>query len=246
MKRDSIAIPVAIVIAAGLIAGAIYLNGAKAPPSAPIDFGTGGAAEQAANAKPVIKPVEDTDHIRGNPNAPIMIVEYSDYDCPFCDIFHETLNRLMSEYEAGGKVAWVFRHFPIQQLHPTAPKIAEASECVAELGGNAAFWQFTDSVFESKIVDQEKKIVEFTDMTKLPAFAAQAGVDAAAFQTCLDSGKYKEKVDASIREAAAAGAKGTPFPIVIVGNQNATLEGAVPYASLKGMIDNLIKQIAGE
>jgi protein-disulfide isomerase len=238
MKRDSIAIPVAIVIAAGLIAGAIYLNGAKAP-AAPLDF-TGGAPTEptaAAPAKPVVLPVTDKDHIRGNPKAPIMLVEYSDFDCPFCKQYHETMTRIMEEYGPSGKVAWAYRHFPLEQLHPNAPKIAEASECVADLGGDPAFWKFADLVFGERATNAQ------TDMTRLPDFAASAGVDKAAFESCLSSGKFTEAITQSIQEAVAAGGRGTPHTLVLVGEQSGAINGAQPYEAVKGIIDNLIKQI---
>jgi protein-disulfide isomerase len=89
----------------------------------------------------------DEDHARGAANAPVTIIEYSDLDCPFCQRLHPTLLTIMQEYE--GEVAWVYRHLPLEQLHPNAPLLAEASECVAELGGNEAFWKFVDGYFSS-------------------------------------------------------------------------------------------------
>src|SRR5690606_34807350 len=85
-----------------------------------------------------IAPVTADDHIRGNPNAPLMIVEYSDFDCPYCKSFHVTMQKIIEEYGPSGKVAWVYRHLPLTSLHPSAAYIAETSECVAELGGNDA------------------------------------------------------------------------------------------------------------
>lgn len=237
MNRDSYAIPIAIVIAAALIAGAIFLNGSGRtdPIAAPTDPDT--AADTSAQS---VKPVSDADHIRGNPNATIVIVEYSDFECPYCNQYHETMRRVIDDYGPGGQVAWVFRHFPIAQLHPNASKIAEASECVAELGGNAAFWKFSDTIFSSKTVR------EFTDMTKLSSYAAQSGVaDIPAFDKCLAEGRYAQKVADSVQEAVRAGAKGTPYPVVVAGNQSLPLPGAVPYESMKQMLDNLILQANG-
>lgn len=237
MQKESLAVPISIVIAAGLIAGAIYLNGGKA---APVAKNTDTSAQ--VETKPDIEPVGENDHILGDPNAPIIIVEYSDYDCPYCDIFHETMKKIVAEYGPSSKVAWVFRHFPIPQLHPNAPKISEAAECVAELGGNDAFWKFSDAVFGAKIVDPEKKIVEFTDMAKIPGFAKAAGVDEKAFNDCLSSGKYTKFVSDSIVAAQKAGGRGTPYPIIIAGDQFAALAGAEPYESVKAQIDALLAQ----
>ena len=92
--------------------------------------------------------VTDADHIRGDNNAKITIVEYSDYDCPFCHRFHATMQQVMDEYQ--GQVRWVYRDFPLPQLHPNAPKLAEAAECVASQGGEDAFWSFADAYFSAK------------------------------------------------------------------------------------------------
>jgi protein-disulfide isomerase len=230
--RESLAVPIAIVIAAGLIAGAIYLNGsqpqvAKNPNEVPTE----------ENIE--FRPVDATDHIRGNPNAPILLVEYSDYDCPFCKQFHDTLNQVMREYGESGKVAWAYRHLPLQQLHPNAPKIAMAAECVAEIAGNDGFWKFTDRIFS------EKTVQDFTEMSRITEYALGAGADQSAFELCYSSNKMKEKVDASIQEAAAAGARGTPHTFIIVGDQKTVINGAQPYSVVKQTIDNILSQIEG-
>lgn len=232
MNKDSLAVPISIVIAAGLIAGAIYMNGGKQAENKNLPV-------NQPTTKTEIVPVGTTDHILGNPNAPIMIVEYSDYDCPYCTQFHTTMKQVMTEYGPSGKVAWVFRHFPIVQRHPNAPKIAEASECVAELAGNDAFWKFSDQVFA-------RRTDEFTDMTKLAGFAATAGVtDKAAFDTCLSSGKYSQKVSDDLVAAQKAGGQGTPYPVIIAGDQSAALPGAVPFEQVKQALDGLIAQMEG-
>lgn len=235
MQKNQFAIPAAIIIAAGLLAGAIYFSGQKAAPSLNNQTGESGTGTETP-----IPEVSNEDHILGNPNAKVMIVEYSDYDCPFCKSFHETMHRIIDEYGASGDVAWVYRHFPLQQLHPNAPTIALASECVAELGGNDAFWTFSDLVFDERETNAQ------TDISRLPEFATAAGVDATQMQACIDSGRHKEKVEKQFADAIAAGGTGTPFPVVIVGNQQGTIEGAQPYPVVKQMIDTLLTQIQNE
>jgi len=236
MKRDSVAIPIAIVIAAGLIAGAIYFNGGTPSKDQTANLLT---ATPPAGSK-ALRQVDQTDHVRGNPNAPIMLVEYSDYECPYCKIFHETLMKIIDEYGPSGKVAWTYRHLPIKQLHPNAAKIAGASECVADTGGD--FWKFSDLVFGSRTIK------EFTDMTKLPEHAVSAGSDKKAFETCLATDKFAGKVDASIEEfiGVSGGSMGTPHTFVVVGDQSYPIEGAQPYTVVKQMIDNLVKQMDGQ
>lgn len=96
-----------------------------------------------------IRKVTEDDNIRGNINADIKVVEYSDFKCPYCGTFHDAMKQVVDNYE-DDKVAWVYRHFPIPQLHPKAPGIAQASECAGEIGGQEAFWQFADEVFANQ------------------------------------------------------------------------------------------------
>ncbi len=228
-------IPVAIVIGFGMIAAAIYFSGIGTTP-APVMPAVGAPEEEVAGE---VSPVTEADFIRGNPNAPIMIVEYSDYDCPFCKQYHETMNKIIAEYGVDGKVAWVYRQFPLEQLHPNAPRISEAAYCVGELGGDEAFWKFSDTVFG------EKEINTGTNMTRLPEFAVTAGVDKAAFTNCLESGKHKATVEASIEDGVKAGARGTPYSVIVVGDQQAVINGAQPYNVVKQTIDSSITQLEG-
>ena len=237
--RSSMAVPVSIVIGFGLVAAAIYFSG------------LGGATANTPNAAAVlgteetpttgeIRPVDEKDHIRGNPNAPIVMIEYSDYDCPFCKNFHETMQRVMEKYGTDGKVAWVYRHFPLEQLHPSAPYIALASECVAELGGNDAFWKFTDLVFG------ERGTNEPTNTSRLPEFAETAGVAQNAFTACVEEGRTKDLVDEDMRDAIRAGGKGTPHTLVLVGGQQGVISGAQSYETVSKIIDTLIGQMEAE
>jgi protein-disulfide isomerase len=150
------------------------------------------------------------------------------------------MNTVMDEFAVGGKVAWVYRQFPLVQLHPNAPRISEAALCVGEIGGNDAFWKFSDSIFN------ERGVNEPTTMTRLPEFAQAAGVNTAEFNSCLESGRNKAKVDASVQEGIAAGAQGTPYSVIMVGDQQAVINGAQPYPVVKQIIENLINQLEGE
>ena len=103
---------------------------------------------RGGNKKPLeitLRSVSPDDHILGNPNAKIVIVEYSDLDCPFCKSFHNTMHQIIKE---DGDVAWIYRHYPIPQLHPNAPKKAEETECAFDQKGNEGFWAYADKVFE--------------------------------------------------------------------------------------------------
>lgn len=111
-----------------------------------IELARSGAATEAGDTDKVT-PVTEADHIKGSLDAPIKVVEYSDFDCPFCSRFHGSMETII---ESNDDVAWVYRHFPLDSLHPQARAVARASECVAELGGNEAFWIFTDGYFAAK------------------------------------------------------------------------------------------------
>lgn len=232
--NSSIAIPVAIVIGFALIAVAIYFSGSRVAPTTEVTQNQP-AAERADAVD--VRPVDSTDYIRGNPNAPIMIVEYSDYDCPFCKNFHDTMNRIMEEFGVNGQVAWVYRQYPIAQLHPNAPRISEAALCVGELAGQDAFWTFSDLVFS------EREINAPTNMLRLNEFAVTAGAESTEFETCLASGRHKGVVDATLTEGSAAGIQGTPHSVIIAGGQNAAINGAQPYEVVKGIVSTLISQV---
>ncbi len=240
-SKQSMGVPIAIVIAGLIIAGAVYMNGAGgAKPAVNVQGGIDGANNPSQETPEItVLPVTADDHIRGNPNAPILIVEYSDYDCPFCKNFHETMNRIMDEYGQSGQVAWVYRQFPLEQLHPNAPKISAASYCVAELGGNDAFWKFSDLIFGSREINAQ------TDIKKLSEFASQSGVDRSKFELCQNSGKYTDKVKADVDAAFNAGARGTPYSVVMVGAEQGVINGAQPYETVKQIVSNLITQING-
>src|SRR3989344_6312937 len=104
----------------------------------------GGVQPSFGNADQVDK-LRDDDHVRGDRNARMLLIEYSDFECPYCKSFHPTAQQIVDEYK--GRVAWVYRHFPLDSIHPKARTAAIASECVTELGGKDAFWAFADELF---------------------------------------------------------------------------------------------------
>lgn len=226
-------IPVAIVLGFAMIAAAIFFSGSKTTGPTTV------ATPEEEQAPIEVSAVTEADFIRGNPNAPITVVEYSDYDCPFCKNFHDTMKLIMDDYGVTGKVSWVYRQFPLAQLHPNAPRISEAAYCVGELGGDEAFWKFSDLIFS------ERDVNEPTNMTRLPEFAEKSGVKRADFNACLDSGRHTATVEASLSDGVKAGAQGTPYSVILVGDQKAVVNGAQPYPVVKQIIDRLITQLEG-
>ncbi len=177
-----------------------------------------------------VDPVTETDHLRGNPKADIILIEYSDFQCPFCHQFHPTMQQVMKDY--GDKVAWVYRHFPLTQLHPNAQPAAEASECVAELGGNDAFWKYADELFTG------------TDLSKdgLTTAAVKIGVDKTKFTSCFESGKYTQKVNDLMASGQKAGINGTPGTVILQVSTGKTtlIPGAYPVAQVEQAIDSFL------
>jgi protein-disulfide isomerase len=237
--RSPLGVPVAIVIAAIFIAGAIVYTGNNRG-GAPMQVGNGKQVVEQQTAEIDVAPVTEADHIFGNPNAPILIVEYSDFDCPFCKNFHETMQKIMETYGKDGKVAWVYRQFPLKQLHPNAPKVAAASECVASLGGNDAFWKFAN------VIVSDRGVNDPTNLTKLTEYAKQSGVDGAKFDACVAAGTFNEKITADVAAAMKAGAKGTPYSVMIVGDQQGVIDGAQPYEVVSQMVETMLAQLSGK
>lgn len=189
-------------------------------------------ARKAVNIRPVSK---TRDHIYGNPDAEISLVEYSDFECPFCKRFHPTPKKLVEKY--GGKVNWVYRHFPLGFHNPLAQKEAESSECANELGGNEAFWKYADSVYKNT-----RSNGRGLSMEQLAPIAGEIGLNKTAFQQCLDSGKYAERVQADIREGSEIGVTGTPATIILHHKTGKVLvqSGAYPIETFTRIIESLL------
>ncbi len=183
----------------------------------------------------IMEPVGARDHVRGSRTAPVKLVEFADTECPLCKRFHPVLQRLVDDYP--GKVAWVFRHFPIAEIHPRAPKEHEATECAAELGGEAAFWAYLDRLYEITPSNDRLKPSE------LPRIALHVGLDRAPFEQCLRSGRHAARVAADVADALAAGAPGTPYSVVVAPNgRTYAVVGAQPYETLRLVIELALQQ----
>ncbi len=177
-----------------------------------------------------------TDHIRGDlKKATVAVIEYSDFECPFCKRVHPTYQEIMKTY--GDNVVWVYRHFPLG-FHANAQKQAEASDCVAELGGNDAFWKFTDYLFDKTTAGGTGFALD-----QLPVAAKAAGVDEKKFTACLDTGKFAKHVKDEMAAGASAGVQGTPgnFVVDLKTQKNQAISGAVPFSSFQSAIDAMLQ-----
>ena len=192
------------------------------------------ADTRAATLRPVSK---GRDHIRGDSAAPVTLIEYSDFECPFCKSFHPTVKKLVDE--SNGQLRWVYRHFPLEELHPVkARKEAVASECAAELGGNDAFWKFADRFFELTPSNNRTDIDAV-----LPRIAREIGIERTRFASCLASGRHDRRVAEDLQDATASGGRGTPWSIIVSkSGKTYPLSGAQPYASVKQLIELALQE----
>ncbi len=183
------------------------------------------------------RPITADDHILGDPKSKVTLLEYSDTECPYCIQFHKVIVQLMAEYGNNGNLAWVYRHSPILQRHPKAQREAEATECATELGGKEMFWKYLNTIMTNTPGNNE------LDPAVLPQYASQLGLDVTAFNTCLDSRKYKTKVETDSQDAVRAGLQGTPYSLLISNNGKdiVPLNGSVPYEQLKQYLDGVLK-----
>jgi protein-disulfide isomerase len=231
---DKISLPISIIIAGALIAGGIYLNGKITKENPTL---TQKQQFKSQNISDTIRPIDANDHILGNSKARILIVEYSDTECAFCKVFHSTMLSIMKEYGTGGEVAWIYRHYPIAELHSKSFKEAEALECAANLGGNSKFWEYTNKIYEITPSNDGLDLKELTNVAK------QVGLSSADFDVCLNSGEFGPRVNLDLQNAQELGILGTPHSVIIdtKNNEYYPLEGAYPYAQIKSVIDLMLE-----
>lgn len=179
------------------------------------------ATATAVAAIPVEVPLAGAPAL-GDPDAPVTIVEYSDYQCPFCwRHFQETIP-LLQPYIDAGQVRYVFKDYPIRRSHPEAQKAHEAARCAREQGGDEAYWQMHDLIFAA----QEEWGRSSDHVAALKGMAAGAGYEAAAFAECLDSDRYEDAVSADLVEGSGLGVSGTPTFFI----NGIRLVGAQPFS----------------
>jgi len=220
--KSFLTVPTAIVLGGVIVAAAVYVSMPKTPSS--------GAGNPA-----LVRPVSASDHILGNPAAPVMIVEYSDFDCEYCKDFHNTLHQIIANAGANGKVAWVFRQFPLSEIHPNAFSHARAAECVATVEGNDVFWKFSNALFANQPIDP----------SRYGELASSIGISGAAFAACFAnaSSTLDARIMADRQNALDVGAQGTPYSLILVaGKPPVVMEGAYSYDAVKQLIDQALGQ----
>lgn len=194
---------------------------------------------QVAQQKRVeqVRPVmAQRDHIYGDPGAVVSLIEYSDFECPYCKRFHPIPAKIVDQYQ--GKVNWVFRHFPLEIHNPAAQEEAEAAECAAEQGGDKVFYEYSDLLFE-RTRSNGRGIAR----SGLSGLAKELGLKIEQFNACLSAGKFSNRVKSDYNEGLKLGISGTPT-VVLLNNQtkDALIKaGAYPVEALAKDIDHLLK-----
>lgn len=240
VARGNKIVPVLVVllIVASFFIGSLYTkvsflekNGGSAAANA---GAVAGAAQPPADAGPPEGTPVDVDvkdaPMLGNKDAKVAIVEFTDYQCPFCgQLFTNAFPQIKKDYIDTGKVAYFVRDFPLFQIHPQAQKAGEAASCAKDQN---KFWEYHDKLFANQ------SALQLADLKK---YAVDLGLNAGTFDSCLDSGKHAEKVKADMALGEKAGVRGTPASFV--GTLKGTtvngvqISGAVPFESFKAAID---------
>lgn len=208
-------------------------------------FGTSTVEPQLVyinDAKDVIQkqPVKisaDDDPFFGNPNAPITIIEFSDFQCPFCARFHaETQGLIEKNYIESGKVKIVYRDFPLNS-HKNAPMAAVAAECANEQG---KFWQYHDALFNAQSDWAKLEPIDALETFKQYATQLELSQD---FATCLETGRYLQEIQKDLKDGVSYGVSGTPA--FFIGNDKigyTQIDGAKPYDAFSSVIDKMITE----
>ena len=198
-------------------------------PSAAVAPSPSAAAAPAPDVVGDVKAVTSDDHVQGPSNAALTLIEYSDFQCPYCSRFHPTMLQLMADPAYKGKIRWVFRHFPLS-FHPNAVPAANAAECASEQG---KFWEYADGLFNAQ--DQEGDAFYGTLADKL-------GLNRGKFDSCYSAKKYNARITADQSSGSTAGVNGTPGTIIInKAGAKQLVPGAVPYEQLKAMVDSALQ-----
>jgi protein-disulfide isomerase len=215
MENNKLLVPMSIIIAGVIIAGAVVYQ--------PTDRQVAGGSEQVINepAPSYAAPTVDDDVVLGQADAPVTVVVFGDYECPFCErLYQDAEKQMREEYIKTGKVKMVYRDYPLS-FHPAAQPAAEAAECAGDQG---KYWQYHDALFERQATLGTMNYVEL---------AGELGLDKASFKNCVDTNRFAAEVAKDQADGVAAGVDGTPASFI----NGKLISGAVPYATFKAAIE---------
>lgn len=216
-------IPGAIMVAGVLIALAVVYSSRMG--AVPSQYGAVGGTGETPSEAVDLKDIAGDDPSLGDPGAPITMVEFSDFQCPFCaQFFSTTEQEIIEKYVKTGKVKFVYRDFALSAIHDMAQKAAEAGECAHEQN---QFWKYHDFVF-----GHQKDL----SLVNLKRWAGEVGLDQARFNVCLDSGKYQKEVEEDFAYGRKAGVSGTPTSFI----NGKKVEGSRPFEDFKVVIEGIL------
>jgi protein-disulfide isomerase len=227
MKNNSLTFALVILISGIIIGGGIFITRTNILTNM---FSKDEVTEEITQ----IQPISEDDHILGNPDADVIVIEYSDYECPFCLEFHETMNRLIDEYGQDGRLAWVYRHMPLEEIHLNSKRLALNSECISNIRGNSAFWEFSNQIFDnapnSFLKVNSDKII------------SNLGINTEEVNSCIERDEIISKVEADIKDGKYLQSIdrefGTPYNIIITKTGLVqTVSGTIPYSTLRDLIE---------
>lgn len=226
--KDTLLIVAAIILAGAMIGGAVIYSNLRGDITTDISFGENGGDKEIVNGGDSLLSVsEDNDAFKGDQDAPVVIVEFSDFECPFCAAFYKnTMWQIEKDYINTGKVKLVYRDYPLP-FHPKAQKSAEAAECAFEQN---RFWEMHNMIFENQ---------NAIDVSDLKQYAVQLGLDSASFNSCLDSGRYADEVQKDFQYGDSIGVTGTPTFFI----NGEKLVGAQPYSVFNALIDKKLSEV---
>lgn len=233
VNMNTLAVPVSIIIAGLLIASSIVLTnngGIKVTKKVAASGAVAGDVAVDEDLK-----IKDDDHIMGNKDADVVLIEWSDPECPFCKRHHDTMNSLLKKYD--GKIAWVYRHFTLD-FHEYAKKEAESIECAAKVGGDEGFTKYLDNLFSTT---EGNNSLKRADLTKI---ATMSGLDTGKFDACVDSGEMAGKVQSDMDAGLRVGVQGTPYTIAVnvkTGKQR-VINGAQPLEMITATLSQMIAE----
>lgn len=229
-KGFTLTTPLAIIIASVIIAGGLMGYGAIVQ---------GGSSSKAAVAMFKGKAIDGADYIEGKENSKVIVVEYSDPECPFCVQLSPTIEKVRSEY--AGKIAFVYRHFPLTQIHKNAFDESRAIACAGKIGGTTKYYEYIDTLYKYKMSKQTATLPS----TGKEDFAKSVGLDMTAFGTCMKENQTAQAITDSTNDGVTAGVQGTPSTFILVKTkkgyeQVAMIDGARQMEFFKAAIDEAL------
>ncbi|MBI2450778.1 MAG: DsbA family protein [Parcubacteria group bacterium] len=230
-KQGKYAIPAAIVIAGLLIASAVfYSNRDKKSEKAALL-----PTETKTNENAIIQVSADDDSFLGDENAPVTLIYFSDFQCPFCRKFwRENLPEIKEQYIETGKLKFVYRDFPLDGLHPGARLAAEAADCAKD---QENFWEMHDKIFKEQ--DKLGASTQQFSISDIKNWAGEIELNTGQFNDCLDSKKYKDEVENDFQDGSRAGVEGTPTSFI----NGRKIVGAVPFSAISLVIEDALKKV---